>query len=223
MSYSGKFFIREEEVDGVANWMWPIADTLSTDGGAWKGPVEGWKEWSSILLSHVKDKRVVVQAGGNCGLYPRLLSEHFDAVYTFEPNDENFFCLVNNCQSPNIIKINAAVGAFNALIELEHEGTNVGTYITTSTGKSFIPQFTIDQLTLRHCDLIMLDVEGYELQALKGAKKTIETFHPVICCEYFHYIDHSPEMNDFLAPLGYICKGLLGKQDILFVYQEDRK
>ena len=46
-----------------------------------------------------------------------------------------------------------------------------------------IPQFMIDDLDLSDCDLIWLDLEGYELQALAGALNTIEKFNPVIMAE----------------------------------------
>ena len=42
---------------------------------------------------------------------------------------------------------------------------------------------TIDDLDLYACDLICLDVEGYELAALKGANATLADFQPVVLFE----------------------------------------
>ena len=45
-----------------------------------------------------------------------------------------------------------------------------------------IPMVTIDSLNV-NCDLIQLDVEGFEENALKGAYLTIERCKPVIIIE----------------------------------------
>src|SRR3954463_5592306 len=37
-----------------------------------------------------------IQAGGNCGTWPRYLAERFGAVYTFEPDPANFTALAFN-------------------------------------------------------------------------------------------------------------------------------
>jgi hypothetical protein len=46
-----------------------------------------------------------------------------------------------------------------------------------------IPILRVDDLALPHCDLMMLDLEGYELFALKGALNTITRCKPVIVME----------------------------------------
>ena len=43
---------------------------------------------------------------------------------------------------------------------------------------------SIDSLKLPRCDFIKIDVEGFEIQAIKGARKTIETFKPILWVEY---------------------------------------
>jgi len=45
------------------------------------------------------------------------------------------------------------------------------------------PTLMIDDLKLNHCDLICLDVEGYETPALIGACQTIEKHSPIILTE----------------------------------------
>ena len=47
-------------------------------------------------------------------------------------------------------------------------------------GTGAIPVLSIDQLGLNNCDLIHLDIEGGEYDALMGAEHTIKRFGPLI-------------------------------------------
>lgn len=49
---------------------------------------------------------------------------------------------------------------------------------------------------------IKLDIEGCELQALKGATSIIEEYHPVIATEA-HTKNHQASLKDFLGKFGY--------------------
>lgn len=189
MRYAGQnlVYLRDEEVDGVRPWVWAKSDIH-----AWVGPKNDWEHGhKEKILNYVPDykRKVVVQAGGNMGMYPRLLSDIFESVYTFEPDPVNFHCLVANCQRDNIIKMNAALGYKHEMVSISVErfvdwDTNYGVRDVVKKDNSHIPTFMIDDLDLKYCDLIMLDVEGYELNILKGAVKTIEKFKPVIFAEY---------------------------------------
>lgn len=189
MRYAGQNLVvlRDDKVDGVGPWVW-----ARTDIHAWAGPKMDWEggHKQRILNLVPEDKRnVVVQAGGNMGMYPRLLSDIFRVVYTFEPDPINFHCLVANCQRDNIIKINTALGYKHELVRVSTEPfadweTNYGVRTVVPATEAYLPTLTIDDLNLNACDLIMLDTEGYELNILKGAVKTIEAYHPVIFAEY---------------------------------------
>lgn len=211
-SYNSLITTRAQPVDGIGNWMWPAEDS-----GAWDGPSREWVHTHrDAYLRHVKSRNVIVQAGGNCGLYPRLFSEYFQTVYTFEPDPLNFHCLVNNCQKDNIIKINAALGATNSLVRVNRAGmSNVGMHTVTTKEHGdfpkFTPQFTIDNLGLEACDLIQLDVEGYEPHVIKGAIDTITRFHPVISCE------NGGSVTVQLQELGYSVAETVGA-DTIFVF-----
>jgi len=58
---------------------------------------------------------------------------------------------------------------------------NVGAYTVKPGG--ILPTMRIDDLGLDACDLIYLDVEGSELNALRGAAVTIDRYKPVIAIE----------------------------------------
>lgn len=131
---------------------------------------------------HCRAFRVVVQAGGNCGVWPRALGQRFDRVYTFEPCPVNFRCLAANASEENIYKFNAALGRRPELVGLARDPRNIGAhYVDRKTGE--IPTMRVDDLALDACDLILLDVEGFEFNAICGAWETIKRHRPVIVVE----------------------------------------
>jgi len=200
--------VRDAIVDEVANWLW-----VKEDDGAWDGPHKEWmNSHRDAYLGASRGRDIVVQAGGNCGLYPRLFAKYFKYVYTFEPDPLNFHCLVNNCQLDNIIKFNGALGANNEMVRVQRSGmSNVGCHTVNShDGERFVPQFTIDQLNLPACDFIQLDVEGYEINILKGAIKTIEKYKPGISCEN----GTNNGIPELLVQYGYNCKTAVGADTI---------
>lgn len=172
-------------IQNLQNWM-----TIAKDDGAWDGIRDDWPKHNAKILEHVTEFNTVIQAGGHQGLYPRLLSDVFKFVYTFEPDPINFHCLVNNCQRDNIFKFNSALGDKHAMVlmnapekDLTTLKDNSGMNRVDADKVGNVPQLMIDDLNLNHCDLIWLDIEGYEIRALSGAFNTIDKFKPVVIIE----------------------------------------
>ncbi len=208
MNYADQLKVRDQDVDGISGWTW-----VKEDSGAWDGPHQEWmNSHRDAYLGASRGRDIVVQAGGNCGLYPRLFAKYFKTVYTFEPDPLNFHCLVNNCQLDNIIKINGALGSDNCMVRVQRSGMgNVGCHtVNSNDGERLVPQFTIDQLYLPACDFIQLDVEGYEINILKGALKTIEKYKPGISCEN----GTNNGIPELLVQYGYNCKTAVGADTI---------
>lgn len=124
---------------------------------------------------------VAVQAGGNCGVWPAKMAERFGTVFTFEPDPMNFRCLCANAPEERIVKFNAALGDHHNAVGLLRDPRNVGAHSIQGSGT--IPVLRIDDLVLDKCDLIYLDVEGFELNALRGAADTIRRLKPVVVAE----------------------------------------
>jgi len=146
-----------------------------------------WAEQPIQIASYAKGKQVCIQAGGNVGYYAKIYAELFDTVYTFEPNPLNFYCLNKNVQNANVIKFQSCLGNVHQLVSLDlpksyvKKGINIGTYYIS--GKGNIPTLLIDDLNLDACDLIHLDIEGFEINAINGATNTIAKYKPTICLE----------------------------------------
>lgn len=129
---------------------------------------------------HVENFGTAVQAGGNVGVWANYLSSRFKSVYTFEPDAENFDCLVENMKS-GIFAYSFGLGDQIEQVGIHTEHENCGAnYIVPGMNVSIHP---LDNMRLTECDLIVLDVEGYEEYALAGALDTITKFSPVIMYE----------------------------------------
>lgn len=136
----------------------------------------------AVAVEHCRGRRVVVQAGGNCGVWPRRMAGMFETVYTFEPDARNFVALsVNTADCHNVVRIQAALGDAHDLVELERNTVNCGAHYID--GRGSIPVMRIDDLPLATCDLIYLDIEGYEFKAFRGAERTIAQHRPVVAFE----------------------------------------
>ena len=183
-------------IERLQEWVWPTRDT-----GLWDGPLNDWESSHSIkYFKYLKKTDVVIQAGGACGMYPRMFAERFQRVFTFEPNAYSFYCLVNNCSKENIVKFQAALGAGNQMCDIHGMNEdNVGICKIKEIEVDRIPIFAIDSFNFSQCDLICLDTEGYEDKIILGALRTIEKFKPVITIE----LGMRDEILSKLTPLGY--------------------
>jgi FkbM family methyltransferase len=199
----------------IGSYYWPRNDKVT--------PEIVLRESSRIpeYLRHCKQRRVCVQAGGNCGVYAQILSFSFKEVLTFEPDQENWECLEKNVTALNVRKYNAALGEKESKVQTWREDKERFNYGATLVKESAIGTDTImlDSLELQVLDFLFLDVEGSELPALKGAKKTILELKPVVSVEikglgrHFGYTDEN--LMRWMRDCGYNECARLGR-DVIF-------
>jgi hypothetical protein len=85
---------------------------------------------------------------------------------------------------------------------------NIGGHRVAREAPGVVPVYRIDDLGLDVCDLIVLDIEGYELEALTGARETLAQHRPVVMLEDLGHIDKhgfgtTASLYTFLAEHGY--------------------
>lgn len=196
---------------------WPDVELRTGFGRYVKSSFDAFK-----AAEYCREKRVAIQAGGHCGLWAKRLAEKFDAVYTFEPDAHNFKALMANVTERNIFAYRGVLGECSDFVGLYHNDKNTGGHWVEGTGD--IPVFAIDKFNFKAVDLIILDIEGYELHALHGAQRTIEKFKPVImledngCAKLKGGYDPI-EIENFLIGLGYKCAASVNT-DKIWVYYE---
>lgn len=143
---------------------------------------------ASTVEQFVEDRGVVIQAGGCLGIFAEWLAPRFDAVYVFEPDPELFRVTVQRVRNwMNVVPINAALGydrhCVRTVCELRGGKTVLHSGMTRTESGGIIPTLRIDDLALPDCNLVYLDIEGDEYEALRGAIQTIKRCRPVIAME----------------------------------------
>jgi len=128
---------------------------------------------------------VAVDAGANIGIYSQFLSccvGSTGVVHSFEPSAENFRRLQSaTLKLANVRVSQAAVGEHtgkSTLYVSDKLNVDHRTYITEEDSRHAVP---IDIVALddyfkpgQRVDLIKMDIQGYELHALRGAKRVLE-------------------------------------------------
>ena len=196
--YKGMYWLRDDG-DGVR-------DDYASPNSSCNELLTVFPDVPQKVSQFVNNRHVVVQAGGNNGLYVKQYAKLFETVYTFEPVPELFYCLNRNVTESNVFKFQACLGDAHALVGLGRKiNNNAGS--TNVYGEGRTPTLMIDNLGLTRCDLIHLDIEGFELFALRGAIHTITAFSPVIVLEEsghgLRYGVQHGDLGNWLTAQGY--------------------
>lgn len=151
--------------------------------------------WIKNILS--KDA-VFMDVGANVGAYLFTLENHLKSenIYAFEPNPQLFKRLGRLFPKVNLSSV--ALSDISTFAEFKIpviNGEKVHTRGTLQTSikekneeKTILQKVEVkplDDLDLKFqkLDFIKIDVEGNEMQTLRGAKKTIEKFRPILMVE----------------------------------------
>lgn len=154
---------------------------------------KGFENFKSL----VKEGYNIIDIGANIGSTSIELAKQSKGckVFAYEPVEETHLKLCHNVElNPyNVTPIRKGIGNEKCEVSISKPVTsNPGmNRILSSFEKSYASEKIIvstldsevEELNLKHVDLIKIDVEGYEMYALLGAKKTLERYKPTILLE----------------------------------------
>lgn len=182
--------------------------------------------WENNLIKYAEkylnDDSIILDVGANIGTWSIPLAIKNRKVYSFEPYDSSFYALCGNIfinKKENIIIPNHV-----ALIDDSNKKTCMMLPETVNIGGCKLIECseinneqkyslrTIDSYEFEKIDFIKLDVEGQELNVLKGSIKTITKCKPIIFFECWsvdsNHWNNIPntyyELFDYIKSLGYI-------------------
>lgn len=154
-----------------------------------------------VLKGMSKPGWVILDVGANIGNHTIYFDRFFDAkeIISIEPLPRAYKMLLMNvalnyCHRVNLDYMGLALGEKNGTCEIaEAFAHNLGgTRLASQDQGGPITMTTGDQLLGgRPVDFIKIDVEGMELQVLKGLKNTISSYKPLLYIE----VDHQNDEN----------------------------
>lgn len=149
--------------------------------------------------------------------------EGWGSVTAFEAQERIFYALAGNLTLNNCFNaraIFAAVGEKIGHIDIPNpnylEASSFGSFELAKTGntefigqvidyengaKTRVPMITLESLGLKRLDLLKIDIEGIEVQALEGAGDLISKTRPVIVIEIIK--SDRGEIEALLGSFGY--------------------
>jgi FkbM family methyltransferase len=161
------------------------------------------------------DGVVALDGGANIGVHSlewARLMRGWGSVIAVEAQERIFYCLAGNLALQNCGNARAIwaalsdnqgtlsfpepdysqPGSFGSL-ELKHRPSveYIGQVLDYDTPDLTVRTLAIDELNLPRLDLLKLDIEGMELEALHGAKATIQRCRPIICVEWIKSDKHA--------------------------------
>jgi len=154
----------------------------------------GLKYLGDDILNKIREGSII-DCGAFIGDSSIIFSKYTDdKVFAFEPDERIFSYLVENIKKNNlnnkVIPINYGVGDKEKILNFE------GIELKITTIDNIVKKENINRVSL-----IKMDIEGYELKALKGSKKTIKEHKPVLIISAYHRMEDILEIPYYLKEL----------------------
>ncbi len=136
----------------------------------------------------------VVECGANIGSHTVHLAQavgNDGVVWAFEPQRLVFQLLAGNVAINGLTNVHCEQKCISErggvvkvpVLDVSKINNWGGVSLEHTTEGEPVDVITLDSLGLNRCDFLKLDVEGMELNVLKGAKNLVKKFQPIIYAE----------------------------------------
>ncbi len=130
------------------------------------------------------------------------------SAMAFEPDEDNFRKMSENVAAADIapLVVLFPCGVFSSTRQLRFSANLGGGSFINNTGEKFIQTVSLDEaLPAYKPEMIKMDIEGAEPEALKGAEKMIKKHKPALAISVYHAPGHMWEIAKIISgwDLGY--------------------
>jgi FkbM family methyltransferase len=175
---------------------------------------------------------VVLDVGANVGTFAAVASRRVGSggrVISVEPVTTNLECLSRTIEAnglANVEVLERAIGDENGTLEIFVSPTYSGRHSAViKAGKPHsvrVRQSTVDalvaELRLEAIDFLKIDIEGYEVHALRGAVETIKRFRPIVAIAAYHDRAHPEMLSALMTESAQDCDVFLKRSPPLFPF-----
>lgn len=154
----------------------------------------------SLSPVEIRNNDVVLDCGANVGVFSReALRQGAATVVAIEPAPENIECLrrnfVDDIASGRLVVYPKGVWDKEDKLTLHVDSSNsaADSFVIQRPGAKDVlelPLTTIDQivdeLKLDEVNFVKMDIEGAEVRALRGGKRTLARYHPRLALSAYH-------------------------------------
>lgn len=186
----------------------------------WESVYSVWKELffenpgNYFSLYSPKEGEVVFDVGASEGLFALKIRDVVGKIHLFEPLPRLCDALRKTFESEiaigHIYICPCALGAQKGKTLFRINSENLGGSHLARTGEANDLEVTITTIddyveknVIDKIDLIKMDIEGAELNALKGAEKTIRTLNPRLLICTYHKPDDTQNIGEYIKSLNY--------------------
>lgn len=153
-----------------------------------------------------QDGEIFVDGGCfDCGTereFIKWCSGNYKKIYAFEPDSQNYERCSKRCRLENIKNVELHnKGLWSCETELSFQETG-NSCARVGEGTIVIRTVSIDAVTEGEpVSFIKLDIEGAELEALRGAEQTICKYHPRLAISIYHKLEDIIEIPAYILSL----------------------
>jgi len=165
---------------------------------------------------------IVIDCGAYLGafaLYAAKIIGSNGLVFAFEPSPENYKKLWKNIKLnrlTNIIPINKGLWSKNTILALNDSHSGGSTFFFNTDKQASVvevPVVTLDnelkKRRIKKVDFIKMDIEGSEIEAIKGSEKTLKNKNIKLAIASYHIVNGQKtcfRLEKLLSKFGYKVK-----------------
>ncbi|OIO02331.1 MAG: hypothetical protein AUJ49_06260 [Desulfovibrionaceae bacterium CG1_02_65_16] len=124
-------------------------------------------------------------------------------VHCFEPQSDLFGRMCDNARhipAASFVPVNKGLYSESTTLHFREDGYANGSARVAEDGEVAIEVISVDDYAresgVERVDMISLDVEGSELEVLRGARESIERFAPKLQLSLYHQLSHLWEVYE---------------------------
>lgn len=147
------------------------------------------------ISKYLTGQSIFLDIGANIGQHSLYASRYARHVYSFEPIERLYNQMRESIYANDFLNISAynyALGNRREVLPIYGSGSNMGgSTLVTNENRTKVQDIRVlrlddvySEIGIERCDLVKIDVEGYELDVLLGARDLISKYKPKIIIEY---------------------------------------